>query len=402
VTLEAGAGEPVSLLRNATFRLLLVGQTTNRLGDSLEPVALAALVLQATDSAVLMGLVIAVRGATAIGFSPLGGVLADRLRRSRALMASDAVQLVTALGLAAAPGPAVLLVLAAVSGAAMALAPPAAGALVAQVVPAAGLQRANALSTVAARAVAIGGPVLGGLLVALVGARGAFLANAATFAVSLVCLALIREERRPAAGGFSLWGDLRSGLREIVGRRWVLAVIVSATVQAPTTLAPGRVLLPLVAVGWYGAPAYGLLLSCQAVGYTLGALLPVRWTPARPGLVSLLGSLAYPATLLLLAVRAPLPVLAVTSVAAGAALMFFGVVWLTALQREVPGDRLGRVIGVNTVGNFALEPVGAAAAGWLAQAVGPAPILFGAAVLGAATTLAPLAVPGVARFAEPG
>ncbi|MEU3019193.1 hypothetical protein ABZ635_17580 [Nocardiopsis sp. NPDC007018] len=174
-----------------------------------------------------------------------------------------------------------------------------------------------------------------------------------------------------------------------------------ATVQAPATLAPGFVLLPIVVADAYAPHVYGLALSCMAAGQLLGGVLAARWTPARPGAVSLAGVLCFPLTLLGLALAVPEPVLLAGYSVTGAGFMLLGVYWYTALQRVIPQDRLSVVISVDQVGSFGLEPLGYAVAGALAEAVGARPVLLGAAAVGLVTSLLPLCVPGVSRLAGP-
>jgi MFS family permease len=386
------------LRRNRRFQLLLVGQSTSRLGDSIEPVALAALVVLERNSPVLLGIVIGVRSLATVLSAPLGGIVADRLPRTRAMMGADATQAAAMIAIVAHPSTAVLVCSALFTGLAVGVGSSASGALVPQVVPPESLQRANSISTALGQGAAVAGPALGGLVVAVISVRAAFLVNAATFGVSFACLAMIRVESPTGMPGGALRRDFREGLGEILRRPWVIAVIGASAIQAPTTLAPGRVALPLLAISAYGTAAYGGLISFQAAGYVVGAAVAGFWSPRLPGLVGLLASLVYPALLIALAAKAPIAILYVLSVGAGAGLMFFAMVWVTALQRHIPPARLGRVLGLNTLGNFGLEPPGAVAAGAIAEAIGPEKVLYGAGALGLMTTAAPLLIPGVAAL----
>lgn len=180
----------------------------------------------------------------------------------------------------------------------------------------------------------------------------------------------------------------------------MLAIIAVATVQAPATLAPGFVLPTIVVTDSYPEPVYGLALSCMAAGQLAGGVVTARWTPVRPGLVSLLGVLCFPLALLGLALNVAVPVLLAGYVATGVGFMMFGVYWYTALQRAIPQDRLSVVISIDQVGSFGLEPVGYAVAGALAETVGARTVLFWAAAVGLVTSLLPLLVPGVSRLAD--
>ncbi|SIO89250.1 MFS transporter [Nocardiopsis sp. JB363] len=395
-------GRVPGALRHRRLRLLLAGRSLGDLGAEMLPVAMVGLVL-VEHGPLLLGLVLGVRGAAGSLFALLTGALLTRVRKSTALVFNDTVQAVVMAAFALGPDAAWwLLALAALSGVSGSVAEPAAGSMMPLIVPTERLREANALRNIVGRSAGITGPALAGVLVVAVDVRTVFWLIAALFVVCAGVLALIREtpptgERTTETMGASL----RAGWREVVRRPWVLAIIAVATIQAPTTLAPGFVLLPIVVADSYPAPVYGLALSCMAAGQLVGGVLTTRWNPTRPGLVSLVGTLFFPLTLLGLALTAPAPILLTGYVATGAGFMVFGVYWYTALQRSIPQERLSVVIGIDQVGSFGLEPVGYAVAGALAQTVGARPVLYGAAVVGIATSLLPLLVPGVDRLADP-
>jgi hypothetical protein len=58
-----------------------------------------------------------------------------------------------------------------------------------------------------------------------------------------------------------------------------------------------------------------------------------------------------------------------------------GVLWDTALQQEIPHDRLSRVSAYDILGSICVVPLGVAAIGPIAQAVGNRWTLLGAAAL---------------------
>lgn len=388
-------------LGNRGFRLLLGGRSAGDLGSEMLPVAMVGLVV-VEHGPLLLGLVLGVRGAAGSLFALFTGALLTRVRKSTALVVNDSVQLLVMLGFALVPDTAMwLLALSAVSGAAGSAVQPASGSLMPLIVPRDQLQQANALRNIVGRAAGITGPATAGVLLAIVDVRAVFLVVAALFALCVGTLVWIREAPpAPERAAESMGTSLREGWREVVRRPWVLAIIAVATVQAPATLAPGFVLLPIVVTDSYTEPVYGLALSCMAAGQLVGGVLAARWTPARPGLVSLAGVLCFPLALLGLALSVPVAVLLASYVATGAGFMLFGVYWYTALQKAIPQDRLSVVISIDQVGGFGLEPVGYAVAGALAEAVGARTVLFGAAAVGLVTSLLPLLVPGVSRLAD--
>src|SRR4028118_247661 len=75
-------------LRDRRFRLLFAGRSVSMLGSAMAPVALAFAVLEISDSAAVLGIVLAARSIPMAGFMLLGGVVADRFSRSLVLRLS--------------------------------------------------------------------------------------------------------------------------------------------------------------------------------------------------------------------------------------------------------------------------------------------------------------------------
>ena len=84
--------------------------------------------------------------------------------------------------------------------------------------------------------------------------------------------------------------------------------------------------------------------------------------PQKPGTVAVAALMGLTVELVFLAVRVPLAALGVSVLLTGAGYAVFGVLWTTAMQRAVPEKLWSRVFSVESVGTFALYPVGTAAA----------------------------------------
>lgn len=94
----------------------------------------------------------------------------------------------------------------------------------------------------------------------------------------------------------------------------LLAVVVGAL----------SVLGPVVAENELGgAKAWGLILTAQAVGLLVGALLGLAWRPRRMLLAATLGVLLWPSTLLALGGRVSLPLIMAAAFVAGIGLETF-------------------------------------------------------------------------------
>jgi uncharacterized membrane protein len=103
----------------------------------------------------------------------------------------------------------------------------------------------------------------------------------------------------------------------------------------------------------------------------------------------------------LLAVGAPVPVLALGALLSGGAMMLGNSVWESTLQRHIPTESLSRVSAYDWFGSLAFYPLGLAVWGPIAAAVGLGASLWVAFALQIATTLALLAVPDIRQFSTP-
>ncbi|WP_034262164.1 MFS transporter [Actinospica robiniae] len=393
-------------LRTRDFRVLWAGQSVSLFGDRVFPIALATLLLTSGRGASGLGLVLAARSVALVAVVLPAGVLADRVRRTHVMFAANLLCLGGVAGLALGRYP-VSVGLACVCGAAVGagegIFTPAFSAVVPQVLPDEDMQSGNALMSLSSQTAMIAGPALGGLLVALGSLRSAFLIDGATFVVSCACLAAIRVERpEPTGEGMSL-RVAAGGFAEVAKRPWVSAVMLMSCVQMVFASATWTLLLPVIArTRLDGTPAYSALLVTFGAGALLGALAASRWRPSRPGAAALAALLPFGAMLAVMAVSRSVFVIGAATALAGAGLEFFGIAWMTALQRGIPERALARVMSLDYFVSGLLYPIGLAAMGPLASHFGAGAILvLGAAVL-AASTLGPMFVPGGLDFADPG
>ena len=96
-----------------------------------------------------------------------------------------------------------------------------------------------------------------------------------------------------------------------------------------------------------------------------------------------------------------LPVWCLVEVAAWAGIGVFFVLWFTALQTEFPQEVQGRVFSLESIGNFALQPVAIAVAPLIASSIGLGPFAAGAFVILLASTYGVFLVRGVVSLSSP-
>ncbi|WP_051966788.1 MFS transporter [Kitasatospora mediocidica] len=389
-------------LRLPAFRRVWAGQALSAVGDGVFPVVLAAAILK-HHSASDLGLVLGAESLLLVAVALLGGVLADRVRRTRAMIAADLVRMAAvvglALGAASAPLPAAVL-LAMAMGLGSGLFRPASRALLPTLAPDL-LTQANALQSVTSRVAMIAGPALGGLFLAVASAEAAFWLDAVTFLASIVTLLGITDAKPARGQAEGIFAEAREGVRAVLDRPWVATIIGQGTVQLILAMAPSLVLLPIYLDAHGQLPAYGVMLGLQAGGSAVGGLLVGLRPPAKPGTVGVLGLGLLAFQLLCMLLTAPLPVLGAAMFLTGVGYALFGVLWASALQRCIPDELLGRVFAVEMLGTYALEPVGLALAPYAAHLLGLRTVLLTAIVVMAVTTVVPLLVPGVREFADP-
>jgi MFS family permease len=398
-----GISRSFDALREREFRLLFAGQAVSLLGDGMVAVALAFAVLEISDSASALGIVLAARTAPLVVLLLVGGVAADRVSRRAVMVSADLVRCasqaaIAVLLIAGVATVAELAALSALAGAATAFFNPASTGLLPMTVSASRLQQANALRGLAQAAGYIAGPALAGVLVAGAGPGWALAVDAVTFAVSAAFLARLRLAAHVRGAPSSFLRDLRGGWDEFRSRTWVWTIVVSAAVGNMLG-ASYRVLGPVVAKhSLGGARAWALIATASGIGAFLGGVAILRIHPRRPLVVALLGVVLWPVSWLLLVPPAPTGVIAAAAFAGGAGLMVFNALWETALQQNVPAVALSRVSAYDWFGSIAFEPVGTALVGVVAVSVGTGTTLWVAGALNLLSIIAVLAVPSVRRL----
>jgi len=392
--------ERLGPLRERDYRLLFAATTTTTLGDAVANIALAFAVLAISRSATDLGLVLAARQVTNAAVLLAGGVLSDRLPRSRVLVGASLVQglaqaATAALVLSGDATVALLVLLQALYGLGNGLVIPAEIGLVPQAVSAERLQQANALQGLSRNAVFVLGPAIGGLVVVL-GSPGTALAlDAASF---VACAALLARIRIPAVERGSRSGfvrELREGWREFVSRTWLWSTV--ALFGIGNVFFMFRAVLgPVVAEEHLGgAGAWATIVAAGGVGSVAGGLVALRLRPSRPLAVSCATPLPWVLHYVALAVHAPVWVVSAAAFAGGVGLAVHLALWFTVFQREVPAEAQSRVSSYDALGSFVLNPVGAAIAGPLAGALGVSGALWLAAAAIVVVNTAVLLVPSV-------
>jgi MFS family permease len=363
------------------------GSATSALGDAVVQIALIFAILRIGGTASAIGAVLAATTVARVAFLLAGGVWADRLRRQYVMLAADGVRGVVQAGLAALllSGHAHIWELSvggALYGAAASFFEPASTALVPETVPAGQLQQANSLLGLPQSFFSVAGPAVGGVLIAAFGPGWLFAADAASFFVSLVCLALLRVPPRPVPAARPFLADLAEGWHELAVRPWYWVSLLAhacGNFVVPALFVLGPV---IAARSLGGAPAWGALSASWGAGAVVGGIVGLRVTPRRPLIATdlLMAGISLP--LLALAFSRSVALIAAAEAVFGFTMIMGNSVWVTAMQVLIPDVVRARVGAYDGFASLVIMPVGWLVMGPLSSSIGFAPTLVAAAAIG--------------------
>jgi len=387
-------------LRERNVRLLVASGAVDALGNGMANVALAFAVLQIGGAADL-GLTFLAREIPMVVFLLLGGIWADRVSRKVLLVTGDlamgsAQVLTAALFLTHHATVWRVALLQMVFGVSNAFTRPASTGLIPQAVSLVHLQEANALTDLSRSTSRIVGPAIGGVIVAAANPGWALAVDAATFFVSAAFCARLRLKESVRPERSHLIHELREGWSEFASRTWLWTIVASFGFFQLTLFPALLVLGPIVAKTHLGGPsAWGLILAFQGVGSVVGGVLALRLHPRRPLATSTLLCLPIAGVLALLGAAAPVAVLCLVGFIAAVGLTCGDIIWFTTFQRQVPDHLMSRLSSFDWFGSVALNPIGYALVGPIANRLGVAETLYAAAAANAAVTLIVASTPAI-------
>lgn len=395
-------------LRHRAFRALLAGGSVYFVGNAMQAMAAAWLMIEITGSSFLAALV-----QTAV-FLPMfllalpAGVMADTTDRRRLILASLAVQaatvaLMAALFLAGRASAATLLALTFVAGCCTAMLSPAWNSAIVDVVPRDELPQAITALGISYNSARALGPAMAGWVFAHAGSGWVF--ALAVLGVLVLLESVRRHPPRPhppsRLPAERLWGGMLSALRFARHSETVLAQLVRTVAYSAAGSALWA-LLPVIGQRQLGmgATGFGLLMGCLGTG-AVGAGLVIGRLRVRLGLerIVALGSTMFAAAMVVSALVGVRAVVYVALAAGGAAWMGVMSTYNTATQTSVPPWVRARATAMHTLAALGSFAIGSAFWGALSDIVGlTSTLLAAAAAMAAGMALArpfPLRMSGV-------
>ncbi len=367
------------------FRLLFAGATTSLLGDQFALIATPWLVLQLTGDPLVLGIVLALEGVPRAVFMLVGGAITDRFSPRIIMMISDIIRFVLTALMAFVVFTGVIQVWMLYAfglgfGLVAGFAIPAGNSIVPMLVEKDDLQAGNSIMMGVSQLVGFVGPTVAGILIggyahSLTGVGLAFAVDAFSFAVSAVCLWLIRTGRLAAAGVAaheSIWASILSGIRFMWGDRplrllFLVMVAVNFLLNGPLLVG-----IPVLANQRLpeGAVAFGLLMSGYAGGNLGGYLIAGSLRRPTGGAIRIvLLALLFGFGLVIGA----LGFLRSTWLDFGLLLLmglgngYMGITIFTWMQLRTPQEMLGRMMSLVMLAGSGLMPVSEAISGALGK-----------------------------------
>jgi MFS family permease len=311
------------------------------------------------------------------------GETADRYDRKKVLLACFAGEIASVLILAFAAWRGwadimLLLVVAALFGAARAFFAPANTALGPMLVPRALLPRAIAWNSLAWQTASIIGPAAGGALVAG-SVSAAYFTVFGLYVVSAIAVVAIRKDARPVVSPGSRWTLMKEGLAYVWAQKIIFGAI-SLDLFA-VLLGGATALLPVFArdVLHVGAQGFGILRAGPAIGATLVALsLAARPIHRHAGRFMFAGVAVFGLATCVFALSQSIWLSVAALAVLGGADALSVYVRQTLVQLVTPDPMRGRVAAISSVFIGASNELGEFESGVVARFLGP----VGAALFG--------------------
>lgn len=347
----AKQGKYAAALGIRDLRLLIAAFVVDGAASWSYTVVIVAYLFDRTGSTGWITATVTVRWIVGLLCGAYAGVLADRYDRRKVLVVSGALSTVVTLVIALlvendGPLPAIVAV-AGLLAAVCTPVRPASGALIPEVVDESTLLAANSIFAFLESLIVVLGPGIGALLLLTGDPVYGVLLNAASFvAAALIYSGLkVRSHGDAEPGGNMLkqWG---AGVTALLQHRKALVLTVFLLLDSAAINA-ANVVMPALAAHLGGGPsAYSVLLGANAFGGVVAAGLANKLAASSRVTAVITLSIVLECLPLWICVFAgTVPAGAVLQIISGAGMVIVDVLAFTSLQRDLPREVLGRVLG---------------------------------------------------------
>lgn len=278
------------------FTVTWLGQVVSLISSGLTSFALSVWVFESTGSPTLFAFIGLFAVLPKVIFSPIAGVLVDRLDRRKVMIFGDAGAGLSTLFVALMLFTGRLelwhiYLSAAASSLFGAFQWPAYTAAVTQLVPQKHLGRANGMIQFGRAAADIFAPLLAGVLLLTIQLKGVILIDVLTFIFAMLTLLLVRfppiESNVAADDLASFKGDLTFGWSYILSRRGLLNLLFFESAVNFIWGMVGALIVPMI-LGFTTSDKLGAIITIAGVGMLTGSLLMAAWGGPRRRIIGVM------------------------------------------------------------------------------------------------------------------
>jgi MFS family permease len=366
-------------LRHRNFALFASGQAVALVGYWMQSIAQSWLLYRLTGSTALLGLLGFAGSIPILLLAPLAGLWSDRANLHRTMFVVQVLEMLQAIALSVLAVTGIItawhiIVLSMLMGVLVAFELPVRHAYLVELVGGKeDLPNAVALTSFIANAGRLIGPAIAGMVIAAYGESACFVVNALTFLAVIVTFMMIRVQPSPRAESHP---PMVRGLVEGFAYAWrsvPIRLLLSNVAIVSLLATPYMTLMPALVREIYsgGANVMGFLVGAAGLGGVTGTLFLAARHNVR-GLVSVIAAASFAAGAALAMLSWPgrvwiaVPLLVVV----GFGLLVTSVSTNMILQTIVEDDKRGRVMSLYTAAFLGMSPLGAVAAGAIAEYVG--------------------------------
>ena len=398
-------------LRHRNFALFIAGQGWALIGYWIQQLAVSWLVYRLTGSAMLLGVLSFAANVPVLVLAPLVGLWSDRFNRHRMMIATQVLEMLQAIVLAALAFSGLIetwhiIALTMFLGVCVAVELPVRHAYLLELVgDKQDLPNAVAMTSLVANCGRLIGPTVAGVLIGWFSEATCFLINAITYVAVLMSFAFIRVKPQPAAASHA---PALHGFKEGVAYAWrtvPIRLLLTLLAIIALTAAPYGTLMPAIVHEAFGGDAQtlGFLVGAAGMGAVSGTLLLASRSDVR-GLTRFIVAAAFIAGCALIALSwsRMLPLSIALMVVIGFCILLISVSTNMILQTIVDDDKRGRVMSLYTAAFLGVVPLGGLISGALADRIGATrTVLIGGCVCVLATLYMARQLPLLHRHMQP-
>lgn len=366
------------------FTLLILGQLTSLFGNFILKLALSMYVLEITGSAAIFAGILSAATIPTILFSPLGGILADRIDKRNIMVALDTLTgvsvLCAVLFLSESNGLAVISVLLVILSVLGAFETPTVQACIPTMLQGDNIMKGNAVVNQVASLSYLIAPMLGGILYAALQLKPVMYASVGCFFITALfeCFIKLDGQRFPSKGNVlsTVKQDFLSSLQFISKEQTAISKLLILTAFS-RFFVMGIIIvgLPFIVRTVLGLNAqyYGAAESALAVATILGSIAAGIFTQKLKihrlsFLLTLLGIFMIPAGIVFLLPASSMIKYIINLIffcGMQAVISIFSIFTVSLIQQRTPNHLIGKIMAYTSTVTLCVQPIGQIVYGFL-------------------------------------